>query len=431
MSFHGSISPHIFGAKGDGSPGQTPFIQSAIDAAANLGGGNVSLEFGAVYGCHGLVLKDGVHIVAASSHGYRPASVGTPVLLSDGAGAVIDTPDTQVKCCGVHGVNITGLGASIPGNGVLFRNAFRSVIENVEVDGFADQGILVQSSSISCTLKDTFVLNALLNRTRTQQSGAIEVWGTDHSLRQVEGTASLSAISSSNLWCAGLYLPMSNGTLEDGKGSLSDIGIVLSGSSMKVSTTRADLNLGHGWVISGSSNVVSSSTSLSNSQAQDNAYDNWQIGGSDNSIVGPKSLSQKTARPRYGYNDLQNSDANKNVIVVPTATGSYGSAKFFNSYSKSASFVFGSGEAITLAQNSSTPDVSGSSFFVTSNTTSTLLTQFLGGVNGQNAWIFAGDNLTTFVHDGVNIATSNSQNIPLTMGRMYFAKKHGAWRINS
>lgn len=84
-----------------------------------------------------------------------------------------------------------------------------------------------------------------------------------------------------------------------------------------------------------------------------------------------------------------------------------------------------------LTINSATPSVAGFGRFTTANTLSTTITNFTGGIGGQQIVILCNDSHTVIQSNGTSISSSSGSNITLITGTLYTLYRMGSlWRIN-
>lgn len=422
-----------YGALGDGITDDSTAIQSAIDAVSAAGGGNVYCPPGN-YKCN-VILKSGVFLLGTiGGYGYLASNPITQTqFIANATGVVIDTPASSVKDCGIIGVNIEGLGSRTPCKGIRFQNVSGGVVKQVHVNNCADEAIL-QSAGAACVFEDILIINSVLNRTRSATIGALDIAGTDHYLSRIEATISGSAqgtVQSTNLYCVAIAVRMWNGFVRDCVGEISDIGIHVLGALNRFSGCRADLNYGHGWVLDSGSNLIDNCLGLNNSQDTNNTYSNWRATtSSGHSIITncmASCATNQSNKAKYGFEDLTSSDTVKNHYSNCYSAGAV-TANYWNLNFASSGFSFPTGSPIKLTVNSTTPNVEGYNFFFTANTNPTVLTDLLGGVNGQEITIFCNDNNTTIQHNGSGFTTPNTGNIKLRNGSYYRFKKYATWR---
>lgn len=425
------------GANNTGVSDNTTLINNAITALSAAGGGSIWFPPGNYLG--NFILKTGVFLWGAVQ-GFGYLAGVTPVTQTKftafATGAVVDTPVTAIGNCGIIGVNMQGLGAGIAAKGIHFRNVTYGFVRNVHVANMADEGILVDAPSIACVFEDILVFNAVLNRTRVVKIGAVDIDGTDHFLNRIEGGISGQAqgtVQSASLWCVGFMIRASNCKQVSGiTAELSDIGIEVTGSLNPFVQCSAELNYGHGWNIIGANNKFATCQSLNNSQDTTNTYDNWTVSGVNNYFSSPVSISQNVKVPRYGFNDTAASSAtNKNYYNDPRISGTHGTAAYNHTAGFSAAWNFSRSAALILTINSTTPNVAGQQFWITSNSNPTTITDFPGGVNGQELNIIVNDANTTFQHNGSTIVMPNAGNVKARSGQIYVFRKNGAWRLAS
>jgi hypothetical protein len=324
------LPPSRGGGLDDSAAGQV-----VIDTLSAAGGGEV-LGWG-TYTANwvlktGVVLRGAASVVTPwASHPLRVNAFTT--------GYVIDTPAGVTYSCGVEGVGVSGLGAGTAGGGVRFQNVLRGKIKYVTADNFADEGVAVRSSSVACVLEDLLAQNCVLNRTRGAVIGAIDVAGTDHWVRRMEGTISGSnegTIQSVNLYCVGVAIRGSNHWCSDFNGELSDVGVHISADHTRFMSIRGDLNYGHGvrvqnigGGVSGMFNQFMGVFTLSNSQDTTNTYDGLRVEASTgyNEFSNILNDNQLAKVSKYGINDLASSTNSKNSYVGILSNGD-GTAPF-------------------------------------------------------------------------------------------------------
>jgi hypothetical protein len=416
------------GVTGDGVTNDSVALQALID------GGERTLVFPpGTYKCN-VTLKQGVFLVSeARGYGYLPSSPTLVKFLAAGAGAVVDTPVTNIRCCGIVGINVYGLGAGTACKGIRFRDVDFGIIRDVFAYSMSDEGVLLESPCTACTLDGIYAVQCVLDRTQATYIGAIDIHGTDHWITRTVGNIAGSiegTVQSASLFCVGIALRASVSRINGMSGELSDIGVYLSGSRNQISDSRADLNYGHGWYIVGGANQIENCQGLDNSQDTTNAYDNWQAtsASSNNQFSNCYAVDLLTKKARYGFNDGVSSAINKNHYVNCKSDTAV-TAQFNAAASNGSSFSWPSGGHKTLTVNSATPDVTAFERFITANTGATTITDFLGSVPGQRIVILCNDANTTIQHNGATIVLAGAGNKKLRSGVTYeFWKVGGAWR---
>ena len=419
----------------DGSVDYSTQINEAITAAYALGGGVVLLPPTMIYKAINLILKDGVILMGSPQGiGFLPSSITRTKILAAGAGVVIDTAAGGVTGAGVIGIDIQGLGSGTAVKGIRIQAGNWNQIKNVTVNNVSDEGVVIVAGAAD-VIEDVLVTNAVLDRTQGNFIGAVDIGGTDHYVHRVEATISGSTegtVQSASLYHVGLMIRMSSGFVSDSIGEFSDIGIYVEGDWNRISNCRADHNYGHGFYNNGGANQFSNCLSLENSQDTDNAYDGWYASSSSANGQYSNCKSESlgisgggTKVHRYGFNDQQNGDANKNQYVN-VKDYQAGTAGFLNQ-SSGSSFMFPEGPPKTI-DNTTTPSVAGYTNWVFANTDNTTITNFDGGVYGQKITLQVGNVGVITITHGTNIFTNTGANKDLAVQRIYtFLSSGGYW----
>lgn len=173
----------------------TAVIQAQIDALSAAGGGEIQFPKG-TFLVGDLILKAGVILSGAGrfGYGYLASSATKKTILKMAAGAtwVVDTVATTTRGIGVVGFDFLGLGAGTANGGIRFRAGnMWAKITNCSFNTFGEQAILNEGGVVS--IQDILTINCVLNRTRTQLTGAVEDKGNDTYLLHVEAGPSLTA----------------------------------------------------------------------------------------------------------------------------------------------------------------------------------------------------------------------------------------------
>lgn len=391
-----------YGAVGNDSTDDTAAFQAAVDAVAAAGGGAVFAR--GTFRVGGLVLKAGVLLTNFSTNlpyvaGSSPQFVTRFRPPSGYTGWIIDTPSSLTVGCGINGIGIdgvTGPGGAHAGGGIRFRNVRWGSVRNTHVHLTNDEGFR-QDVGLVCSFTNVLITGGLWNRTRTSQSGAFHLNGTDHWVDGLECGTSQSdkALSNSSLWCAALYVPASEAFFSHIEAEISDVGVVVAGTGNVFENARADLHAAHGWVVTGNRNQFSNVKALTCSLDARDTYDGFVVSGTGNVFsglsvrvaTGTLDKGGLAARFRRGVNDSINNP-------FSTIRNEYGQWKITDYSDRPFVSIDSTGTQGTGFQPQPHPfrptdtttvvDVSGTAFVaLTSYATATTITNFIGGTTGQ------------------------------------------------
>lgn len=406
------------------------YIQSAVDAVYARGGGLIEFPHG-MFNVSGVFLKNGVGLAgkgAPGTFGYanNPPTRKT-VFQAVTSGWMVELPDSSAVTAGVVGIDFRGRGAAVGAKGVRIGvGTYWCFIKNCQFDNFSSQAFVL--AGLVAVAEDILITNCLLT-TPTAKTGLYEISGTDNYCDRVESAGSSGTVThASNLYVCAAAVTGHNNTFHNCIAETADVGFHVTGHWNKFTGSRADLNWGHGWEISGHSNMFAASHSHCNGKATTNTYDNVIVSGFANSFAAFQSTLIGAPIPRYSLRDTMNGDNHKNVYGSECQWGmDYGTATFnLNEFAGGAMQV-PNGPRKTFAALDATPSVLHYGRFITANVSATTIADFDDALPGQEIWVLCNDANTT-VQSGTNIFTANRATKKLVGGQWYgFVYESGTW----
>lgn len=419
-----------FGAIGGGSTGNaadSAGIQAAIDAAAAVGGGIAWVPNPGPWRCNNVIMKSGVTLTGgAGQMGYPAMGTGRPVLLNTEGGWVIDTPATAIGNAAITGLNVKGSGVGADSGGIRLQSAFWCKIAQVGVGNFADEGIAIRGGQVN-TIEDVLLALCVLNTSRAEPTGCVDINGTDFWLSRVE-SGPLAARATPGLTSAAFYVPafMLRGYthfLSNCIGEWADVGFYNTALSVQVANSRADDNFGHGWYAASGSWSLVGCNSFRNGLETANTYDGFHITTGvlrPNLLVGCRSQSDGPGVHRYGLNDLNAYAPNRTVIADFIDDGA-GTAPILNVNSMPVD-----------TSDSLTPSVAGKDTLAFWYSGATNVTNFTHGVEGQSLRVIianwgAGNPVTLINGATIKTNTGADKAVPNTHLSLRFTLYGGVW----
>lgn len=410
----GVVNVRHAGAKGDGTTDDTAAIQGLIDSLAATTGGAILFPKGD-YRVQTLTLKSGVTLMSGRSQfGYHPSTPSTSVRLRglSAAGWVIDTPVTQILAAGISGIDVIGATGNTACGGVRLQDAKWCSLSKLHVNGFADQAIVL-GAGYATVLEDLLVINALLNRTRTMECGAIEIGGTDQFLSRLEVSTSQTALSDVNMRVNSVLLSAANCFVSHCVGEIGDRGWLVTGDLNRFTGTRGDLNWGHDWEIRGKHNLFSACQAISGGRAAVNTYDGFKITatGLSNRFAACSTVQRAGSTYKYGFEDLSNTGVvnDRNQFAACSGAG-WGTSEW------STVGFLGSTPVIpntpTRPADLTTINVGGSGLIsLQAYTVPTTVTAFTNGVNGQEIHLIGGAQAVTIQNNAAIKTNSGADTV--------------------
>lgn len=405
-------------------------VQAAIDALNAAGGGIIEHPHG-LFNVSGVLLKTGVALVGTGTpgtYGYGNSPISNKTVYHAVAdGWILELADGSSNTAGVCGVDFRGLGAGTAAKGVrIGTGSYWCFIKNCQFNSFSGQALVL--AGLAGVAEDILATNCLLT-TPTVKTGIVEVAGTDNYGHRIESAGSAGTVTNAgNLYVRGIAVTGSNNFLANCIGETADVGIYVSGNWNKFTGVRADLNWGHGWEISGSSNLFSASHGHANGKATANTFDNWTVSGNNNLFGACMSSYTVAPLPRYSLRDTTNGDSQKNLYGSDCSWGvGFGTATFNFAEFAGGAVQVPNGPRKTFAAQDTTPSVLGYKRFITANGSTTAITDFDDAVPGQEIEVFVFDNHTSFVN-GTMLLTAERTTKKAVNGQWYlFVYENGVW----
>jgi hypothetical protein len=407
-----------FGAKGTGTDDDATAVQNAINAVASLGGGVVWFPFATYLLNSPITLKSGVFLRSCGAQG----GVGGATLQAGHSGIMFQDASSGYCASGIEGLVIKGKSDQSTLNGVVINS--QSCIRHANFNNFSQSAILLNGTSIACTLEDITSINAVANRSVASPTGGVHVLGTDHFIHTIESNVQTGHTDvTANGNAVSLYIGGTNQFVTDCIGEYGEIGIYIASNKSRIKGCRADRNMGHGFVVTGTTNTFSNCHAIDNGSATANTYTAFQVQGNLNIVIGCL-VNQSGNTLKYGFDDQISSATQKNEYFGCNVIGSVGTAKFNNTSNLGSGFVFGNGWY--QVTSGTTVDVSGINNLYLNYSSTTTITAFTGGVNGQQIKIVGNTKVT--LQYGTSIKNIEGNNKTLDLNRVYtFTNLNGVW----
>ena len=421
-----TVTPMDFAGTGTGCD-DTEAIQRAINYLySNFGGGEVWFPRG--YKCTISSVDILAGVVLRSTEVFRG---GGATITANTAGATMFTHAAGRTNGGLIGFNISGKLAgggyaskliTMLGGGFLCRN--------VSGSDFSDQ-VFTVGGIVNC-VENIGGYNGLLTRARDAISGVVEFIGTDCYAWHIEATTGQNGIehtiTDANLRCGAINIGGNNNSVFGAIGELSDVGMYITGSDARIIGNRADLNYGHGFIVSGSNNQIIGNYSLNNGQATDDTYDAFVVSGIGNVFSGNRANTKSTIknRHRYGFNDSIGSNTVDQHNSYDPSNRSVGQARlpFLNNGFLGSGFSK-SNQLIRNAVNSSTIDATSTSLVSLASYSAATDITSISGNNGDTVRIH-GNSLCTIIN-GPTLQTNTGANKVMASKIYAFTNINGIW----
>lgn len=420
-----------YGATGDGTTDDYAAIAAAI-TAAGTGGTVVFPKATATYRIsQALVPLD--YQTWQGPGGFTRATTGYPTIRSGAsyAGPLVSVPGTLAGWT-CRGLGFWGRGAISGSSGVDISTANRIRIEDCMFDTFGEQAIRIGAGVANVIARNHGQNIVLVRSGRSDYIGALDLSSTDDFVSENEFTTSSLSIAASG-YIVALRAAGDNSFFARNVWEISEGGAYVSGSLNRFIGDRADLNRGHGWIVTGGSNQFVGCLGVTNGQETNDTYSNWRAtaASANNLFIGCAASDLNATKCKYGFEDLVESATTKNSYMGCQSKTAVTAQFIGGSVNQSAMAGFPAGASKTLTANSATPDVTAYERFSTANTNPTTITNFLGGVAGQRIQVLCNDSNTTIQHNGVGITLMGIGDKKLRSGATYTFWANGSgtgWR---
>jgi len=425
-----------------GSADNTAAIQDAIDDVSAAGGGKIVFRSG-TYNHTGLTLKSKVELCGSGS-AYRGAG-GSRLHCTVYGGNAITVPSGQNDSA-ICDLLITGLSGSAGVSRGIVVAGMGCRIANSTVRFFNDEGVWLQLGSISCVVVDCFGLNLGSNRAPASFIGGLRVHGTDHYIDKCQFGMSQNytdvtltgpgwqQITSSNLYNAAIMLEGTDVWISNSSGENCDVGLYIAPNAArnKIVNFRGDQCWAHSAWIKGPNNLICNYEFSTISQQGNGLYSALKVEGIQNVISGviganfarfPTS-APVVCSPSYVIEDLVAGSQVDYRTKLSNITGPYVTKLVSGTDYLGSTFQ---PPAQADRTTSATPDANLTSFFVLVPSTSTTVTNFLGGVSGKKITVLAG-NANSIIANNSNISIAAGANKTLANDQcVEFIYYFGKW----
>jgi hypothetical protein len=289
-----------------------------------------------------IVPADNQAIIAVSGFQY-PGSGSMTRITGSFAGPLID--GSGVAAVTVRGITFNGSPTEAASKGILWDED-NWLIEECTFNQFGGRALHMTAGAAG-RINKNLALNCLMVRTgHSDYIGVFDLDGSDLMVTQNEVTASMESGDYETGYIAALRHTGGNGFFSQNVWELSEVGVYADAYLASFVNDRADVNLGHGWVIDGTQQRFLGCRGYRNSLETNNTYDHFRVLGTKNLLVACEADDEGDAnRAKYALNDTSNAsgaDLNRYALnewrsYVTAATNFAGSsAGYLDLFSKPA-----------------------------------------------------------------------------------------------
>lgn len=369
------------------------------------------------YVASGFTMKPGVFLIG-SLGGYA----GATLTLTKSNGFGIDTPATAVNFAGIAGFKIVGQGGAINNGGLRWQLGHECIFRDLVLLNFQNQGFSFVAGAAN-EFSHIFADNCVLNRTRSAPIGAVEIFGTDGQIFDIEASAGITidmGRTSADLHVKALWVGGSTHFVDSCVGEFADVGMYITASTSIFTGNRSDFSQGPGWQLEGGQNRHFAGIALNNSQHADAMYPGFQTlgaAGKGNKFSACRALSTNAKRHNYGfYDETTSSSAGPSEYSLCDSSGQ-ALKKFFTASNSSSIIHFPvGGKPRAIPDVVGVPDITGFCNFASANTVPATYSNFSGGEDGQRITIIA-KNANCRIANNANILTSTAANLVLAVNQ--------------
>lgn len=320
-----SVQDRKFNAQGNGA-NATSAIQAALDYAETLTQHDgaffpdreprVVFPPGEYYSTTGLSIPQGVILdLQGGELRALPGTTDLVTLAGDRAGICNGFLQALAAPTGVNAIKIP-------------VGTFQAYVQRCVFNSFGLSAIYVDGNA--AWIDQCWAQNCLLDAaTLSNPTGVLHttVNGNDLWLTNSEFSASRASLSASGK-AYGVALLGKVGNIKGVIAEISDHGWYLSGLGNMLTTCRADLNRGHGFVFDGGSGNVTGCYSLNNGRETTNTYDGFNFSGTTPQYQVAQCIANITLgnTHRYGFFDGASAFATRNVFASTNKSSGHGTA---------------------------------------------------------------------------------------------------------
>jgi hypothetical protein len=420
-----------YGMVCDGSTDDSAALQAVLNYSASMAGKNRTVLLPAVTCKANVTITTNQSLIGAgwatTNPGFSgPAGATTLVDASSGTKAVITVSSMAGDYVTIQNVTLKGSGSGAADRGIYAASSSYLDVDNVSCFHFGEE-CLRWETGVGLRGVHLFAAQALLNRARTAHSGALYIAGTDAFISDSEVGASLQIEGhsiSGNCYNDAIVVLGADNQLVNVHGETSELGLYMAGGGRsRISNGIFDLNYCSGGWIAAGGNMLNNVLFLRNGRDGNGTWDGMQVSavnGQFDNITFDQTNSAPTLT--FGITDT-GSSGNANYNSYSNIRSYSISGPMWNVSTTGPEIFYGYKDAVTIADGTISPNLTGFQNFSFLQSTTLLITSFSGGTPGQSV-CFLGNAHVTFGTGG-NIKPPNATAQPLQAGMVYCYRNMG------